>query len=321
MLTHFQSARVPDAERIWRHLRDLAPHVRGILVPGSTGEGWEMSDADVRTLLDIVLAAAPEAGMRVLIGILKTETEAVLSCLASMRDLLSHPAVAGITVCPPKGHHLTQPQIADALRRVLGHRLPTALYQLPQVTENEMCPETVATLATEYGNFMLFKDTSGTDRVAFSGLDLGGVFMVRGAEQGGYARWPRVSGGPYDGFLLSTANVFAPELSAMLRLLGQGKVARAKSLSRQLEAVVTEAFAVVADFPVGNAFANANKLLDHLRAYGERAMDQPPPMLYSGVRLPAAAVEKVRAVLARHRMLPAKGYLGPAQPSPAHPTT
>ena len=84
---------------------------------------------------------------------------------------------------------------------------------------------------------------------------------------------------------------------------------------------MTEVFAVVTDFPVGNAFANANKLLDHLRAYGERAMDQPPPMLYSGVRLPAAAVEKVRAVLARHRMLPAKGYLGPAQPSPAHPTT
>ena len=226
-LTHFQSARVPDAERIRHHLRDLALHVRGILVPGSTGEGWEMSDADVRTLLDVVLAAALDVGIRVLIGILKTETEAVLSCLASMRDLLSHPAVAGITVCPPKGNHLTQPQIADALRRVLGRGLPTALYQLPQVTENEMSPETVAALAAEYANFILFKDTSATDRVAFSGLNLGGVFMVRGAERGGYARWPRASGGPYDGFLLSTANVFAPELSAI-----PGCWARARSRKR-----------------------------------------------------------------------------------------
>ena len=97
-LTHFQSARVPDASRIRHHLLDLAPHVRGILVPGSTGEGWEMSDADIRALLDIVLGAASEAGIRVLLGILKTETETVLSCLDSMRDLLAHPAVAGITV-------------------------------------------------------------------------------------------------------------------------------------------------------------------------------------------------------------------------------
>jgi 4-hydroxy-tetrahydrodipicolinate synthase len=308
-LTHFQSARVPDAERIRCHLQHLAPHVRGILAPGSTGEGWEMNDADIRALLDIVLAVAQDADIRVLVGILKTETDAVLSCLDSMRDLLAHPAVAGVTVCPPKGSHLTQANIADGLCRVLGRGMPTALYQLPQVTQNQMSPETVAALAAEFGNFILFKDTSGTDHVALARADLGGVFMVRGAERGGYARWPRAGGGPYDGFLLSTANVFAPELSAILKRLHEGDVAKAESLSNQLETVVAEAFAIVTDIPVGNAFANANKLLDHFRAYGDRAMEQPPPMLYSGARLPAAAVEQARRVLSRHRMLPATGYL------------
>jgi hypothetical protein len=138
--------------------------------------------------------------------------------------------------------------------------------------------------------------------------------VVRGSERGGYARWPRAAGGPYDGFLLTTANVFAQELTGILRLLRQGEVAKAEAVSYQLETVVTEVFASATDFPVGNAFDNANKLLDHLRAYGDGAMDQPPPMLYSGVRLPAEAIETTRAVLSRHQMLPATGYLRPVQP-------
>ncbi len=308
-LTHFRAARTPDPERIRRHLGYLAPHVRGILVPGSTGEGWEMDDADVRGLLEVVIPSASDAGIRVLIGVLKTETDAVLACLNSMPDLLANPAVAGITICPPKGSNLTQTRIVVAMRQVLSRGLPTALYQLPQVTQNEMSAETVAALAAEFSNFILFKDTSGTDRVALSGLDFGGVFMVRGAERGGYARWPRAAGGPYDGFLLSTANVFAPELSEILTLLHGGERAKAESLSAHLETIVTEAFAIVADFPVGNAFANANKLLDHFRAHGNGALEVPPPLLYSGASLPAAALEKARALLARHGLLPEAGYL------------
>src|SRR4051812_28554948 len=70
-LTHFAAAREPDAARIRRHLHVLAPYVKGILVPGSTGEGWEMSDADIQRLLGIVLDSARDARIRVLIGVLK----------------------------------------------------------------------------------------------------------------------------------------------------------------------------------------------------------------------------------------------------------
>ena len=114
-LTHFQAARTPDPERIQAHLAALAPCVKGILVPGSTGEGWEMTDSDIRGLLDIVLAAAAEQGIRVLIGVLKTSTD-----------------------------------------EVLARGWPTALYQLPQVTQNELAPETVAALAAEFANILTF---------------------------------------------------------------------------------------------------------------------------------------------------------------------
>lgn len=307
-LTHFHADRAPDAIRIRSHLESLSPHVHGILVPGSTGEGWEMSDADIRGLLDIVLDAAEEFHMRVLIGVLKTGVDEMLSCLDSMAQIREHPAVAGFTICPPKGSELNQNTIRDGLACVLKRGWPTALYQLPQVTQNEMTAETIAGLAKEFPNFILFKDTSGADRVAQSGLDLGGVFMLRGAETGGYVAWPRKAGGPYDGFLLSIANVFARELSAMLCLLDEGNVAKAQALSAKLVEVVSRAFDIVSEFPVGNAFANANKALDHCLAYGQGALRIDPPMLYSGTQLPKSYIESAFGLLREHSLLPQHGY-------------
>ena len=307
-LTHFHAAHEPDESRIRAHLSALAPHVKGILVPGSTGEGWEMTDSDIRGLLDIVLAAAAEQGIRVLIGVLKTSTDEVLACLDALEPLRTHPAVVGVTICPPKGSNLTQQTLYDGLVQVLARGWPTALYQLPQVTQNELAPETVAALIREFANVILFKDTSSEDRVAQSGLDFGGVFLVRGAEKGGYAAWPRTSGGPYDGFLLSTANVFAPELAEILRLLETGQHAAAEALSDKLVTVVSAAFALVAEFPHGNAFANANKVLDHGRAYGEASLEIAPPLLYSGVRLPRNFIEAGAEILKAHGLLPEKGY-------------
>lgn len=268
-----------------------------------------MNDADIRTLLGIVLDAAAESGMRVLIGVLKTGVDEMLACVDAMEEFRAHPAVVGLTICPPKGAALTQVEIADSLRRVLARGWATALYQLPQITQNEMSAETVAALAAEFPNFILFKDTSGTDRVAQSGLDFGGVFMVRGAEVGGYARWSRAVGGSYDGFLLSSANVFAGELAEMLRLLDGGDLFAAHALSAKLEEVVSAAFAIVTGFPHGNAFTNANKVLDHCLAHGEHATRVEPPLLYGGVRLPMDFVAQAVELLRKHALLPARGYL------------
>ena len=308
MLTHFQAAGEPDADRIRAHLDALSPRVHGILVPGSTGEGWEMSDADIRGLLRILLDAAQKSGVRVLVGVLKTSVEEMLMCIDAMKDILGHPAVAGLTVCPPKGKELSQQAIRDGLATVLKLDWPTALYQLPQVTQNEMSAETVLALAGEFSNFILFKDTSGEDRVAKSGFDFGGVFLVRGAEQGGYTPWPRTAGGPYDGFLLSTANVFSRELDEMLSLLEEGKRNAAEAISDKLVEVVSRAFDIVREFPIGNAFANANKMLDHCMVYGERALLIDPPMLYSGARLPKSFIDCGLTLLRQHSLLPKCGY-------------
>ena len=60
--------------------------------------------------------------------------------------------------------------------------MPMAIYQLPRVTQNELSPELARGLGSRFENFILFKDTSGTDRVALSGNSWDRVFLVRGAE-------------------------------------------------------------------------------------------------------------------------------------------
>ena len=66
------------------------------------------------------------------------------------------------------------------------------------------------TLASRHANLLMLKDTSGADRVA----DAGGAgideLFTGARRRSGYSRHLKLAGGRYDGFLLSTANVFGP---------------------------------------------------------------------------------------------------------------
>ncbi len=321
VLTHFREDGSVDEQRMAEHLEVLASYAKGILIPGSTGEGWDMDDNRVRELLLIALQAARELDLKLLIGVLRQDVDSMLAVIEGTVSWLCDETgkstgmaammasnVAGFTVCPPRGSELSQQQIGDALSAVLELGHPTALYQLPQVTENEMAPECVAELAADYPNFYLLKDTSGADRVALAGLDLQGVFVVRGAE-GQYHRWCRAGGGPYDGYLLSTANCFAQQLAEVMELLAAGQTDDAAHLSQRIENAIEGCFRVVEGFPAANAFTNANKIIDQVMAFGRSALDQPPPYLHGGRQLPREFVERAWQVLEQQQLLPAHGYL------------
>ena len=82
-LTHYASDGSIDRERMRAHLKSMHPAVGGFLIPGSTGEGWEMADFEVRELLEFMVDEIHDVQACLLIGILKTDIEAVLS---SMKD-------------------------------------------------------------------------------------------------------------------------------------------------------------------------------------------------------------------------------------------
>jgi dihydrodipicolinate synthase/N-acetylneuraminate lyase len=244
----------------------------------------------------------------ILVGVLATERGAARRSVASLGPELAGRRVCGFTVTPPKGAELDQAIIHGELEGILELGYPTALYQLPQITENEMSPETVSDLASRYENFYLFKDTSGGDRVAMSEASTGDVFMVRGAE-GGYAKHLKPAGGLYDGFLLSTANSFATELNEIVELVFAERRDEAFALSARIEAVVNGVFDAVSALPYGNPFANANKAIDHVKAHLPDHGTAPPPMTHSGNRIPRDAVELAEGLLREQDLLPERGYL------------
>jgi dihydrodipicolinate synthase/N-acetylneuraminate lyase len=319
-LTHYADDGAIDRARIRAHLKFMHPWVQGFLILGSTGEGWEMTDAEVRELLDFVIDEIRTLRAHLLIGILKTDVRAMLQGLAEtlawlkqrtgtddILESLEQSSVCGFTVCPPSGSQLSQDQIRASLESVCAVGAPISLYQLPQVTENEMSPETVTALSDKYPNFYLFKDTSGRDRVAASGFH--GAFLVRGAE-GDYASHLAAGGGNYDGFLLSTANCFGRDLSLMIENVQRGKKEEAETFSRKLTALSTEVFGLAAEVPYGNAFTSANKAMDHFFAHGPGAMGVAPPRLHSGNRLPKELLEAAGAAMKRYGLMPDSGYLG-----------
>src|SRR5262245_1568844 len=238
LITHYDRDGAIDPSRVTAHLRHLSPHVKGYLIPGSTGDGWELSDAETRRLLEVVVEQVTQLNPHLLIGAFNTEAGAALQAIRDTTDWiqartkggllensLAQSGVCGFTIGPPRGKELSQQQMSSALRAILETQVPVAIYQLPQVTQNEMSPELVADLARQFPNFILFKDTSGADRVALSGQKLENIFLVRGAE-GDYVRWLKIVKGPYDGFLLSSANCFARQLHEIIEDL---KTRRAKA--------------------------------------------------------------------------------------------
>jgi len=321
LLTHYRDDGTIDFERMTRHLEAIIPAVEGFLIPGSTGDGWELDDSQTLEVAGFAIRQGQKYDCRLLLGVLKRDTAAMIRTISALLGaeaagqskedtfrILREKHISGFTVCPPAGKDLTQPEIMAALTEVLELGLPTALYQLPQVTGNEVAPETFAGLARRYANLIFFKDSSGQDRIARSGCDGGGVFMVRGAE-GDYANWLKIAAGPYDGFLLSTANVFARELKALIAGLERGDREAAAAISRRLTAAINEVFALVQPLPYGNQFTNANKACDHFFAFGTAAERRPPPLLRAGVRLPGGVMAATQAILRRYGLLPEKGYL------------
>lgn len=320
-LTHYAPDEEVDQDRMAAHWDFMAPHVNAFLVPGSTGDAWEMNDSEVRVLIDLSLRLAVEKNISLLLGVLKSDASATRKGISELLSTLKWKTgkndsleamkasnVCGFTICPPRGHELTQEKIEVDLASVLELGLPMVLYQLPQVTDNEMSPSLVARLADRYENLVLLKDSSGVDRVAMEANGRSLLFLLRGAE-GRYAQWLQESGGPYHGLLLSTANCFPRELRTIVALLEDGRGDEAINFSDHLTQVVEQVFALVRDMTDGNAFSNANKAVDHYMAFGADARLIRSPRLHAGTLIPEDVILRVGEVLESAHLIPDTGYL------------
>lgn len=320
LLTHYDDKNAFDENRMYRHIQSILSNVKTFLIPGSTGDGWDMTNIERKRILESIISFSNKLELKILVGILETEKGAArkniidtldwlkgITCTNETVECLKKSKVCGFTICPPQGSELSQQEIEEQLASVLELNLPTALYQLPQITQNEVSPDTVRSLASEYPNLFLFKDTSGNDKVALSGFNFSGLYLVRGAE-GDYGKWLKNNGGVYDGFLLSSANCLSGVLTEVIKSSG-GNGGRESKLSTELTELTSAVFDTCSILPHGNVFTNANKAIDHFMAYGKDAYEKKPPMLYSGNRIPVDIIRTVGTIIEIHGLMPNKGYM------------
>src|SRR5262249_6428466 len=147
-LVFYDEAGRIDRGRQLAHLAFMNPHVKGYLVPGSTGHAWEMDDAEALAALEVTIPFTVQHGVDRLVGALRGTTDArralldkVLNYLCgragthSIADACAASHVRGLTIAAPTTDTpLSQDAINAALAPVFGLGLPIALYQLPQVT-------------------------------------------------------------------------------------------------------------------------------------------------------------------------------------------
>src|SRR5437764_14692250 len=80
-LVFYDEAGRIDHERQFAHLAFMAPYLRGYLVPGSTGDGWDMTDVEAIAALESVIPFALQHGLDLIVGVLRPTRDAVRSWL------------------------------------------------------------------------------------------------------------------------------------------------------------------------------------------------------------------------------------------------
>ncbi|MHA1204399.1 MAG: dihydrodipicolinate synthase family protein [Candidatus Heimdallarchaeaceae archaeon] len=320
-LTHYNENGEIDFNRMKKHIEFLIPYIHSFLIPGSTGDGWELKLSEYKSILEFIHKEfGTKNKINLIIGLLREDPKDRMEFLDHAISFLKEKNIEikangsnfgyfkGFVICPKKGKELTQDEIKNDIIELLEKDYPFVLYQLPQVTENELTPELVEYLVKSYYNVYMLKDSSGADRIANSDRDYRSLVILRGAE-GNYFEQLKVVGGRYDGFLLSTGNSFPKELYSLIDLINKGKNEQAQKLSERLTNAVNEVFKLAQTIPEGNAFTNSNKLIDHFNAYGEKWRDFSAPRLHSGKRIDDTLLEQTVKILIKYEFLKKEGYM------------
>lgn len=308
IIGHYRAGQL-DGPRIAAHIAALRTDLRQFLIAGTTGDGWQLTQDQIDQWL-AVCATPAWSHTTLLIAAFGADTQAVIARAKHIEARIAETPLAGryagLTITAQIDPDATQAAIAAHVRAVVdATESPLAVYQLPQVTGCTIAPETFAALVADHPQIKMFKDTSGEDAVAKAGLPRGAVRYVRGAE-GGYLE--ALQGG-YDGWLLSSGNVFARQLRDVASLFAVGDIAAARALSDRIGNAVTALFALAADVGT-NPFADANRAADHIRAHGAAAENRPSER-HDGSLLPVAFIAAARDVLEKHGLAVAgNGYLG-----------
>lgn len=299
-LTFYREDGSIDFDRTDEMLARVYPYSQGVLVPGSTGDGWILDQAQQEEIVRHYLKGFPFGRFHIMIGALKPTPEETISAMNRWCEIIREEAgieeitpamdkvgVTAFVVCARNGENSAEKQLKD-LSKILDLGLPAAFYQLPQVTGVTVQPEVILDLADKYPNLIFAKDSGGGDELSLSRLLKDRLMLMRGAE-GDPSEFIGGEDPVYDGLLLSTANCFPQVYADML----QGK----KRDFAPYGEIIDKVFSAASKDPVSNAFSDANRAMEHVLYYGKSSLNVPLPVGIGGKRLRRELVELAEEVM------------------------
>ena len=257
--------------RLVQHL--AAQGVAGFVACGSTGEAAMLTDAEQASVLATTLDAA--GGKPVLMGLGGVNAAAIAR---RAQALAAQHRPAGWLLAPPPYVKPSQAGIVQHFHTVASATpLPLVAYDIPARTGVRIQPATLMALA-DHPQIRAVKDCSGDRAAAEAVLADGRLALLGGNDDELFDQLARgAAGGITASAHLATGGFV--RLAALL--LGDGSLAEARALWRQLVPITQAAFAEPNPAVIKGALARQDWMADLLR----------PPML------PAAAAN-VDALLA-----------------------
>lgn len=324
LLVQYNSSGEFDEPYINAHLTHLSNDLNAIMIAGTNGDGWALSDDELMSLLTIILPTARKHGLSIFIAILKSDYSVALASIKRLLDWLCENAntsdpqqaleyynIKGIFISNPHDNsQLSQEDMKAGLRPILSLSIPLGFYQIPLITQSEIAANTLAELSQEFNNLLFFKDTSGTDKVICSSEDMHGLIFFRGPDES-YPRWLNFGDkptGPYNGLISGASNSLA---KMQLGILGEIAINNMNAAVQQCDAMATmigEIYELAkTHMPKDTFFIVTYKVIDHFYAYGPNA-GKVSCYLYAGKKVSDAMLIKTASVLKRYDSLPDVGY-------------
>ena len=291
-LTYYKEGGIIDKVRMEEALEEIYPYSKGVLVPGSTGDGWVLSREKQEDIVRLFLKGFGFGRFSMMIGALKPSADETIASIVRWCEILCEESgkkdpseamndldVKAFVFCVPAGEDNRDMQIQE-MSRILDLGLPMAFYQLPLVTGVTVDPAVIRELADKYDNLIIAKDSGGKDEMALSRILGDRLMLLRGAE-GDPSEMILGDSPVYDGLLLSTVNCFAREHSDLMN----GR----RSYSGY-GTVIGEVFDAVTE-PVSNAFSDAVRAICWAKKYGAYACTT-DCYCYNGEKLPPGLIAK-----------------------------
>ncbi|MGD1996553.1 MAG: dihydrodipicolinate synthase family protein [Anaerolineae bacterium] len=216
-----------DEEAFRGLIRRVLPYIDGVVTSGTTGEFPYLTRDEQRRLVEI---AREEIGGKLVIA--GCGASGTAQALALAADAKETGADAVLVVTPYFLHPSDKGVYQHFYDIATGVDIPLILYNIPQVMDRYLPRNVVEDLA-DLPNVVGLKDSSGDLTYTMELLEYVGdrIDLLIGHDE---VVVPALAGG-VTGMILASAQVYPEIWQEVLRLVGEGEIAEARALQRQVQ--------------------------------------------------------------------------------------